>query len=298
MFSIIIPLFNKQSTIAETIQSALSQLDRQFELVIVNDGSTDISLEIAMRFTDSRIKILNKENGGVSSARNLGIQHAKYSYIAFLDADDFWEPDYLQEQKKLIEEFPDAGLYGCAWNYKVNVIEKVVNHNLPKNFRDYINNYFGMKKTSNIFWTSSVVVNKKVFKKVGSFDERIAFGEDLDMWYRIILNYNVVFYNKTLAYYKIDAENRAMDNQIPLNKFLPFYIEKYSDFRKSNKEFRKFFDRFCLGAIFPYYSKKEYKADVNRIVKQIDFSLQPFRWKLQFMFPHLFNLLFKTRKWF
>lgn len=102
MFSIIIPLYNKADYIAETLKSVLNQTYCDYEVIVVNDSSTDNSLEVASSFQDERIHIYTKENEGVSAARNYGIMHAKYDYIAFLDADDIWESDYLECQKKLI----------------------------------------------------------------------------------------------------------------------------------------------------------------------------------------------------
>ena len=92
MFSIVIPLYNKPISIQDTLKSVKSQTFDEFELLIINDGSTDNSREKAAEISDSRFRIIDKENGGRSSARNLGIQLAAYSYIAFLDADDIWEP--------------------------------------------------------------------------------------------------------------------------------------------------------------------------------------------------------------
>ena len=115
MFSIIIPLYNKADYIAETLKSVLNQTYCDYEVIVVNDSSTDNSLEVASSFQDERIHIYTKENEGVSAARNYGIMHAKYDYIAFLDADDIWESDYLECQKKLIEIYPDAGIYSTAF---------------------------------------------------------------------------------------------------------------------------------------------------------------------------------------
>lgn len=92
-FSIVIPLYNKEKSITTTINSVLNQTCGDFELIIVNDGSTDTSLEIVQSIKDERIRIINQKNGGVSSARNQGIIEAKFDWIAFLDADDLWEKD-------------------------------------------------------------------------------------------------------------------------------------------------------------------------------------------------------------
>src|SRR5690348_9188230 len=95
-FSIIVPVYNKENHISDTILSALNQTVGDFELIIVNDGSTDKSLELVQSFSDKRIVVINKPNGGVSLARNIGIKRATGEYISFLDADDFWNRRYLE----------------------------------------------------------------------------------------------------------------------------------------------------------------------------------------------------------
>ncbi len=295
MFSIVIPLYNKQNSVQRTLESVLTQSYSNFEVIIVDDGSTDESVKRVKEITDSRIGLIQKQNGGVSSARNFGIKESKYRYIAFLDADDIWDSEYLSEQKKLIEDFPDSGMWGCAWGYVSNEIKTQINHLLPPNFRGILTDYFGMKKKSNIFWTSAVVIDKTIFEKIEPFDERIRIGEDLDMWYRIILNFPVVFYNKTLTYYRTDAENSAMDREIPLEYFMPYYLEKYTDYRKENVDFRKFIDRSCLSALFPYYAKNKKNKDVLRVIKLIDFSEQKWTYYFRFRFPKLFTLILKIK---
>lgn len=110
MFSVVIPLYNKSENITRTLKSVQEQTHTDFEIVIVNDGSTDDSVEKVEDFKDSRIKLYHKKNGGVSDARNYGISRSTRPFIAFMDADDLWKPNYLEEMAKLIEEYPEAGM--------------------------------------------------------------------------------------------------------------------------------------------------------------------------------------------
>ena len=105
-FSIIIPVYNKETFLENTIKSVLQQSFTDFELIIINDGSTDNSESKIKSFSDPRITYLKKENGGVSTARNLGIEMAAASYITFIDADDYWYPNFLEEMVSSIEQFP------------------------------------------------------------------------------------------------------------------------------------------------------------------------------------------------
>jgi glycosyltransferase involved in cell wall biosynthesis len=114
-YTIIIPLYNKEAHIKATLDSVLAQTFENFEVIIVNDGSTDRSMDIISTFKDKRIQIINKKNEGVSTARNLGIKNAKGDFIAFLDADDIWYPTHLEDLKNLIAHFPNCGLYCTAY---------------------------------------------------------------------------------------------------------------------------------------------------------------------------------------
>ena len=293
MFSIIIPLYNKPDSIQKTINSVLTQSFCEFEVLVVDDGSTDESVQQVNQISDPRIRLIQKTNGGVSSARNRGMKEVTSRYIAFLDADDIWEPDYLMEQKRLIEDFPDASMWGCGYGY-ISAAGKVeIDHAMPVGFRGIIPDYFGMKKKTNIFWTSSVIIDKNVFGKIPTFDERLKMGEDLDVWYRIILNFPVVFYNKTLSYYRVDAENKAMHSKPELQDTLFYHIEKFEAYRRANKTFRLFFDKFCLRQLYPYFLQPETRQLVKDKIKIIKFSELPFRWRLQYMFPNVFRRILK-----
>ena len=121
----------------------------------------------------------------------------------------------------------------------------------------------------------------------------MAYSEDLDMWWRIILNYPVAFNSKILAFYRIDAENRAMNKEIPLKHFLPFYIEKYTDYRLENSDFRRFFDRFCISGVYPYLLSGTYKAEVKHILSYIDLREQKFSIRFRVKFPELFRKIYR-----
>ena len=110
-FSVIIPLYNKEKSVISTVESVLNQTYPHFELIIVNDGSTDSSLEVVQQFDDPRISIIDKENGGVSSARNVGIRAAKYEYVIPQDADDLWLPFALAEFVELIRNYQQAQVF-------------------------------------------------------------------------------------------------------------------------------------------------------------------------------------------
>ena len=260
MFSVIIPLYNKAKSIENTLNAVLAQTFKDYEVIIVNDGSTDESSDIVFNWilqrADNRFRLVNKANGGVSSARNTGILEAKYNYIAFLDADDYWYPDYLQEQCKMIQDFPDAKMWGINWVERCGGKDILLDTGLDENFRGYIRNYWRKNCTSDFFWSSTVVINREAFDLVGMFDDRIYYSEDLDMWYRIILRFPVAFNSSPHAVYMLDAENRALKHPIRLKHFLPYYIEKYEADCLKKKDFSHFIHTFAAVNILPYYMNK------------------------------------------
>lgn len=189
MFSVVIPLYNKQDCIRNTVQSVLNQTFPDFEINIVDDGSTDRSLEIARQFDDPRIRVFSKPNGGVSSARNYGIRQSRKKYIAFLDADDLWYPDYLSEIARLIDKYPGCGIYSAG--YILRKKHREIRYAYPTEgvIQDYFKEYF--KHKSPFCNASCAVIPVEAFGKVGYFPENLHTGEDLYMWMAIAVHYNV-----------------------------------------------------------------------------------------------------------
>jgi glycosyltransferase involved in cell wall biosynthesis len=165
MFSIIIPLYNKAPYIEKAVQSVLDQTCQDFELIVVDDGSTDDSLEKVQKFKSSKVRIIEQKNSGVSTARNNGIKVAKYDYAAFLDADDWWAPEFLEEMKTLITEFPGGVLYASSYFIVKNGKNRVAPIALPQNFEsgyiDYIKIY--SERLCMPVWTGATILKKNVF---------------------------------------------------------------------------------------------------------------------------------------
>lgn len=204
MFSVVIPLYNKELSVGNTINSVLNQTFKEFEVIIVNDGSTDNSLEIVQQFKDDRIRIIDKPNGGVSSARNRGIKEAKYEWIAFLDADDLWEDNHLQILNDMIADY-------CQ--YKVFCTSYIrSNQNFPSN-QEYntvvIEDYFKEAIKNQFFCTIVTCIHNSVFNDVGVFNMKLNRGEDLELWTRIGRKYTFVQSKVVTAIYRIEAENRS-----------------------------------------------------------------------------------------
>lgn len=292
MISVVIPLYNKESSIQKTIESVLVQTYKDFELIIVDDGSTDNSVNIVECINvNNQFKLIKKSNGGVSSARNEGINNASGDYIAFLDGDDLWEPTYLEEMYKLIHDFPDAGIYGLGIGKKVG---ETINTNFTKlcnGFRGVVDNIW--EDDLMLYWTSSSSCCCR--QKLGNirFNENLTHGEDLDVWLQLMHTGPAVFYNKTLAYYVQDAENRAMNIMPPIHKHIVSVIPNYKLQRMANSSFRKSFDTQMVYFLYEYMFTP-YKKEAKMLAALLDYSQLKFTLKLRMYYPRIYKILMRV----
>jgi len=232
-FSVIIPLYNKERHIERCLNSVFAQTYTNYEIIVVDDESTDNSVNIVTQYPipDTRypIRIFHQKNGGVSSARNTGIKEAKYDLIALLDADDAWKPEFLETIIKLIEKFPEAGAYTTDYDIiRKNNRRHIPQHKyIPKptftnneqritNNETLIPNYFkSMIYGDPMITSSSICIRKDIFEKAGMFPEEERLGEDKDMWARIALIYPIAFSWYLGATYFENADNRTCLKYIP-----------------------------------------------------------------------------------
>lgn len=211
--SVVIPLYNKELSIQRAINSVLNQTEQDFEIIVVNDGSTDKSAELVANFTvDSRIRLFHQENLGVSVARNRGVAEARSDFIAFLDADDEWLPGFLNAIINLSQLFRSKSVFATTYFFMNNGGETF----LPKtakldreNAQFVINDYLSILRIGLPFNSSSFAVKKKVFLDLGGFEKGLKYKEDVDFWIRLSLHYDIVFDSTPLAIYHRDSENRA-----------------------------------------------------------------------------------------
>lgn len=214
MFSIIIPLYNKEKFLFETLSSVELQTYKDFEVIIVDDSSTDNSFNIAKTFEkDKRFKVYTKLNGGVSDARNFGIEKAVGQYICFLDADDIWDSSYLREVYRLIKKYPDYDVFCLGYLSFNNVIEDTyAKFNLRKYIKtdDAVIDFFrySVLRKGSIALTSAVVISRSLIEsKQMKFKTGCSMGEDVDFWVRACASKDIVYCNKTLMFYRYSCED-------------------------------------------------------------------------------------------
>jgi hypothetical protein len=209
--SVIVPLYNKQRHVLRAITSVLAQTVPDFEVVVVDDGSTDGGGDIVRRMTDSRIRLVSQENAGVSAARNRGIAESRSELVAFLDADDEWEPGFLETVLALREQHPGAGIYATAYRYqkgettwRPHFVDCV-----DSGRGGLLDDYFRAAMGQAPVWTSAVMIPKWVFSEVGAFPVGVKTGEDRHMWARIALRHPIAWSPIEGAVYHLSADNRA-----------------------------------------------------------------------------------------
>lgn len=281
-FSVIIPLYNKAPYVAKAIGSVLSQTFTDYELIIVDDGSKDNSAEIASQIIDNydNCRLIRQENAGVSMARNNGVALSRGDYLCFLDADDWWDSCFLEEMSKLIEEFPDAGIYGTNYTivnetkHKTRVAPIGVEAGFEKGYINYCQVY---AKTLAMPLTSiSVAIPMGIFKEMGGFPKGVKLGEDFLLWIHIALKYKVVFLNKPLAYYNqdVDTANRGVGHMHNPKEQMLWNLEDLEPWEKTNEDYKQLIDNLRTYGLQFCWMDKRYRMAARKELEKVNWETQ------------------------
>jgi glycosyltransferase involved in cell wall biosynthesis len=215
--------------INRSIQSVLNQTVQDFEIIVIDGGSKDEGPNLVKSFKDQRIQLIQQKGRGVANARNEGIEISKTEFIAFLDADDEWMPDFLQTIVKLYNKHPYAGIFATKFYIKTKnrVTTTYENMMLPKGqWEGIITKYFLVAAISEPLTTSAIALPKHIFYEFGGFPEGINYGEDMLLWGKIALKYDIAYSNHIGAIYHLEAENRICE--IPSYRYDPYPFVKYA----------------------------------------------------------------------
>jgi len=208
IISIIIPAYNAEKTIQETIKSVLNQTFSDFELIIINDGSQDSTLEIVSTFQDPRLKVYSYSNAGLSATRNRGIFLAKGEYISFIDADDLWTVDKLESQFKALQENPKAAV-AYSWTAHIDESSQFLRSGPQAAFNDDV--YAKLFLEDFIGNGSNPLIRAQAFDEVGNFDESLLAVEDWDMWLRLAARYHFVAVPYPQILYRMSVSSMSFD---------------------------------------------------------------------------------------
>ena len=282
-FSVIIPLYNKAPYVSKAIASVLSQTFTDYELVIMDDGSRDDSFATAQKAIEGREHccLYKQENAGVSMARNNAVALSRGDYLCFLDADDWWEPTFLEYMSKLVEEFPDAGIYGTNYTivnetkHKTRIAPIGVDSGFEKGYINYCQVY---AKTLAMPLTSiSVAIPRPVFDEMKGFPKGIKLGEDFLLWIHIALKYKVAFLNKPLAYYNqdVDVANRGVGRLHRPEVHMLWNLADLEPMEQSNADYKQLVDNLRTYGLYPYFLSKKYHEAAKKELDKVDWVRQP-----------------------
>lgn len=280
-FSVIMPLYNKAPYVEKAIRSVLEQTYPHYELIVINDGSTDNSAEIAEKLLEgvTNAKFINQQNSGVATTRNNGVAIAKGEYVCFLDADDWWDVSFLQEMSLFIMDYPEAGIWGTNyWYVKCGMTRVGVRYETG-----YINYPLIYKSTGSMPLTSiSICMSKKTFIENDGFPVGIKLGEDFLFWSILAIKYKVAFLNKALAYYNNDvpATMRATRNLHKPEHHMLFMMSSLeeaieNDNLENKEDWAALLDWLRVNGLLEYWLCDKYRERAKQELAKVDWTKQP-----------------------
>lgn len=267
MFSIVIPYYKKRKYIERCIDSICNQTYKNFEIIVVDDGSEDDINEILLDKYPF-VNLITQNNQGVSVARNAGISIAKREYVCFLDADDVWHTRYLEFAKYILDSHGNVKIIGSRYTRSQREID-MINENI--NYQQ-INNYFKTALKNTLFTSSSSIVLKEFFNNNKGFNPQLKSGEDIDVWFRVIATGGNVYYiNNILVYYSNEDENQATVVPKDFSRRFIANIDKlyFHENKIDNKEFYRFLSKFIYSSLYNFKYGKETKKLSNQIESSI-----------------------------
>ena len=215
LVSVVIPVYNSEQYITECIDSALTQTYQNIEIIIVDDGSTDNTVNIISEYNNELIKLFHQKNAGSGAARNHGIEQASGTWIAFLDADDIWLPDKLQKQLEHCSDLDwshtDLYLHGDVYPRHTKTTELT-----PKHSGFILKNLL----VENSIGTSSVIIKKEILQKLGAFNTDLRALQDWDLWLRVAAENQICYVDEPLVYYRVHSSSVSRN----VRKTLPYHL--------------------------------------------------------------------------
>jgi glycosyltransferase involved in cell wall biosynthesis len=206
LISVVIPVYNNETTIQETIESVLSQSFSDLELIVINDGSQDSTLKIVSSILDPRLKVFSYPNAGLAATRNRGVSHASGEYISFIDADDLWTPDKLEAQFKALQGNPQAAV-AYSWTDWIDESGQFLR---PGGHISVNGDVFATLLLRDFVESgSNPLIRAEALAEVGGFDESLPAVEDWDMWLRLAARYEFVCVPSPQILYRVSSSSMS-----------------------------------------------------------------------------------------
>lgn len=241
----------------------MNQSFADFEIIVVDDGSTDGGGELVTSQYGNKVRLISQPNQGVSSARNTGIKNASFEYLAFLDADDVWHPDFLFWMHFIIENFPGIGMLGSSYS-NIGLLEKYDNPKIS-----LIEDYFSQADYNTLFTSSSTVLRKDFFENKEGFKTHLTKGEDVDVWFRAFDWFKKACYvHVPLMFYDTKASGSVMSHPaLEQTIFTDMFKEDYgiSAHFSSWKTFR---DKYLILNLFQHFDSVHNFSIGKKLLRQ------------------------------
>ena len=289
-FSVIMPLYNKAPYVRKAVESVVEQTYGDWELIVVDDCSTDDSATVVEKIVDPRIRIVRLGvNGGVGAARNRAVAESTAAHICFLDADDWWEPTFLEEMAGLVERHPGAGIYGTGYYIVKNGRKRVAPIGVDEGFTEGEINYCQVyARTLCMPLTSiSVCMPRRVFDEAGGFPTDVKLGEDFLLWLRIALTHKTVLLNRPLANYNQDVAVtfRGTHHLHPPEQNMLWKLGEYEPLEKTNPDYKQLIDNLRTYSLQNYFLKAKYRDAAKQELSKVDWSKQNVKWRKLYNLP-------------
>ncbi|MGR3294293.1 MAG: glycosyltransferase family 2 protein [Candidatus Scalindua sp.] len=281
--SVVIPLYNAEKYIGDTLESVLAQTYNVFEIIVVNDGSTDSSLDVVKKYSD--VTVISQENQGEAGARNKGVVLSKGDFIAFMDHDDLWVPDKLKIQMEYFENNPQVGL---VYSQYTSFRDGKILRTRPQN--GYSGWIFTKLLYKSIIQASTVIVKRECLDVVGPYDEAFAFADEYDMFLRVSKKFQCGFVDKGLTRYRVHDTNSSKNVFLFDKENLGVYKKIYDNFTdldgKQKKILRKRIARYSMKVAEGLFSQG--KLEESKEYQKEALNYLPFYKRITS------NLIFKT----
>lgn len=272
--TVIIPAYNHEAYISESIESVFKQTYKNIQLIVINDGSTDNTKQVIQEILDRKTNeftFISKKNEGLIKTLNLGISLAQGTYFCVLASDDFWMPDKIARQVEVMEKNPEAGLtfsdtYFCYGFQKTDVKYSKYKPGLLKIKSGVAVNLYNRLLIENLVISTTNLIRLDALKSVGNFDDTLTY-EDYDMWLRISYKYRIIYLNEPMAYYRIHEANFSKQN-LKMLKGATGTLEKQYALLKKDHSFLFIFSRKLLFFVILALTKMR-KRKIIHLIKKI-----------------------------
>lgn len=271
--TVIIPAYNSEKTIIQTINSVRNQTFTNWELIIINDGSQDATLEIISKIQDCRLKIFSFENAGANVSRNRGLKYAVGNFVSFLDADDLWTPEKLASQLEALQTNPQAAV-AYSWT---NCIDEKGEFLRRGSYIAATGNIYSQLLLTNFLENgSNPLMRKEAVIAVGGFDESLTAGQDWDMYLRLAANYHFVAVPSPQILYRISA-NSLSTNLVRQEAACLIVIERAFEQAPERLHYLK---PYSLGNIYKYllYKSLEISPAKFKFILSVKFFIRTIKY--------------------